>query len=309
MAQIMKSQFFSAFAPCGLFPFAMLLATASAWFYMQAGINPGAIIGLVSLANIVILVCAERLFPYRKDWQSNHQDIITDLLHNLLNSYAFREVCKISLIAMLLPLTAAIAAHGSWWPHQWPLWLQVALTLAAAELGYYWIHRFSHEKPDLWPFHAIHHSAPRLYWLNAGREHPIGVALFYIAGALPLIILGAPAEALLFFYVIEAVHGQFQHCNVRLILGPLNRIFSSADLHRWHHSDCISEANNNYGLTLSIWDSVFGTRYLPTGREVTHIGLSGMPNFPQSFGQQMLAPLSWRKLQNRERQVVDTLHP
>ena len=305
----MTAKILPGLARCGLFPFALMLATASAWWYASGGVDHGIIIGLVSLANIAMLIVAERLLPYRHDWQTSHHDILTDLLHNLLNSYAFRELCKVSLLAMLLPLTAATAAHGAWWPHHWPLWLQVVLTLAAAELGYYWIHRLSHERAALWPFHAIHHSAPRLYWLNAGREHPIGVALFYVAGALPLIILGAPAETLLFFYVIEAVHGQFQHCNVSLALGPLNRIFSSADLHRWHHSDDIREANNNFGLTLSIWDSVFGTRYLPEEKEVEHIGISGMPDFPQSFGQQMLAPLRWSKLQNKERQTANGLRP
>ena len=30
-----------------------------------------------------------------------------------------------------------------------------------------------HEVPWLWRFHATHHSAPRLYWLNAGRFHPL----------------------------------------------------------------------------------------------------------------------------------------
>jgi sterol desaturase/sphingolipid hydroxylase (fatty acid hydroxylase superfamily) len=57
--------------------------------------------------------------------------------------------------------------------------------------------------------------------------------------------------------------GIFQHANVQLRLGPLNWFFSMAELHRWHHSRTVEEANHNYGQTISVWDWVFGTRYLP----------------------------------------------
>lgn len=98
----------------------------------------------------------------------------------------------------------------------------------------------------------MHHSAKRLYWLNAGRDHPLVILVFYLAGAVPLVLIGAPLEVLTLFFVLEAVHGLFQHANVNVKLGPLNWVFSMAELHRWHHSRELKQANHNYGLTLIV---------------------------------------------------------
>ena len=54
---------------------------------------------------------------------------------------------------------------------------QLPLALVVAELVEYSFHRLMHEVPWLWRFHATHHSAPRLYWLNAARFHPIDLFL------------------------------------------------------------------------------------------------------------------------------------
>ena len=64
---------------------------------------------------------------------------------------------------------------------------------------------------------------------------------------------------LLLYTVWVSVHGLFQHCNVRLRLGPLNYIFSMCELHRWHHSLKLEEANSNYGNNILFWDLVFDT--------------------------------------------------
>ena len=65
--------------------------------------------------------------------------------------------------------------------------------------------------------------------------------------------------------VFTGVHGLLQHCNVDLKHGIFNHIFATADLHRWHHSADFDESNRNFGNNLSIWDTLFGTRYLPGG--------------------------------------------
>jgi sterol desaturase/sphingolipid hydroxylase (fatty acid hydroxylase superfamily) len=36
----------------------------------------------------------------------------------------------------------------------------------------YWAHRWSHEIPYLWRFHAIHHSSERMDWVGGIRVHP-----------------------------------------------------------------------------------------------------------------------------------------
>jgi sterol desaturase/sphingolipid hydroxylase (fatty acid hydroxylase superfamily) len=181
------------------------------------------------------------------------------------------------------------------WPTGWPLAAQLGLALVIAELPQYWLHRLQHEQDWLWRFHAVHHAAPRLYWLNAARFHPVDIWLLYVVGYTPLVILGCPAEVIALFALFDAVFGMLQHANIEIRLGPLNRVFSAAEPHRWHHSRTIREANNNYGSNLIIWDLVFGTFFLPPDREPpTAIGIADLPAFPTGYLAQLAAPFRWR---------------
>ncbi len=107
--------------------------------------------------------------------------------------------------------------------------------------------------------------------------------------------LGAGEGILLIVSVWIAVHGLFQHANIHVRLGPLNWIFSMAELHRWHHSRVLEEANANYGNNILFWDIVFGTVYWPRDRDASEdIGLSEMEGFPTTWGAQMLVPWRWK---------------
>ena len=54
-----------------------------------------------------------------------------------------------------------------------PIWASVLAGLMAGEIGYYWGHRWSHEIPFLWSFHAVHHSAEEIDFLVHTRNHPL----------------------------------------------------------------------------------------------------------------------------------------
>jgi sterol desaturase/sphingolipid hydroxylase (fatty acid hydroxylase superfamily) len=183
------------------------------------------------------------------------------------------------------------------WPTEWPLLAQIFLVMVIGELPGYWVHRGQHEWDWLWRFHAVHHSAPRLYWLNAGRFHPIDSFMTFAPSYLLLVILGSGEVMLAYFGLVSTVHGIFQHANLQLRLGPLNWIFSMAELHRWHHSQTVFEANHNYGQTISIWDWVFGTRYLPADREPPEdIGIANLEAFPMTWWAQVLSPFRWARI-------------
>ncbi len=292
-----------------IFPVTLFGLLTLSYVLYQLSVDPALIIAGASISTLSIIAIAERLMPFRDDWNRNHGDIATDICHNLLSSFSSREIYKLIFIALLAPVVMALSSNvhssdgqSSLWGQylaDLPLVLQLFVLAAIAEFGNYWVHRASHETDWLWRFHAVHHSPKRLYWLNAGRDHPVSVFFFYIAASVPLILLGAGKDVLLLYYVMEAVHGLFQHCNIRLRLGPLNWLFSMAELHRWHHSVKIKEANANYGLTLIIWDVVFGTRYLPDSNGPDHIGIH-QSDFPTRFWQQMQIPFKWSSLQASE---------
>jgi sterol desaturase/sphingolipid hydroxylase (fatty acid hydroxylase superfamily) len=282
------------------FPFTLGLSLWLAHELWQAGQAPGSVIGLSSLAAIALIALCERLAPHRREWNQNHGDVITDVAHNVVTSFGLRELLKLGFAVTLVPLVAGLAARNGLdpWPHTWPLALQLVLAAVLSEFGTYWMHRIAHERDFFWRFHSVHHSPARIYWLNAGRDHPLGMLLDYSAGALPLIVAGAPAEVIVYFYVFESVMGLVQHANVRHEMGWGHYVFSSAVLHRWHHSDVLAEANSNYGSSLIVWDLVFGTYFNPPGRELgpERIGLAAMREFPQRFWASWTVPVRWKAL-------------
>lgn len=76
------------------------------------------------------------------------------------------------------------------------------------------------------------------------------------------------------------------------ILGPIMRkLFNSPEMHIWHHSYELPEERRygvNFGLTLAIWDYLFGTAYVPhEGRDIA-LGFPGVEKFPQGFVGQSL---------------------
>ena len=278
-----------------IFPVTLAVGLWATVAAMAEGFAPAAALGIASLSCMLVVAVAERLIPFRADWNQSQGDILTDFLHSLLSSYLCIEIVKLGLLVALLPLAGSLSAsYGSpLWPTSWSIWAQLALAAVVIEFGCYWIHRVGHEVEFFWRFHSVHHSPERLYWLNAGRDHPVGAALTTLASLPAAIVLGVPEQCMALYFVLQSIHGLFQHANIDVRLGPLNWIFSMAELHRWHHSKKLEEANTNYGLTLICWDVVFGTRILPNSRGPEVIGIEAMPRFPKSYWEQVTVPFRW----------------
>jgi len=70
-------------------------------------------------------------------------------------------------------------------------------------------------------------------------------------------------------------------------LGPIMKyIFNHPEMHIWHHSHDLPEERRtgiNFGLTLAIWDYIFGTAFIPhNGRDIK-LGFPGVEEFPDDF--------------------------
>ena len=281
----------------GTFPVMFGVVMGLGMYGIVHGWDPAATAMGLTASVVLALLALERVHPYQREWLRSHGDIKTDLLHNLVNFW-IPEVYTVVFVGGLTVVAARLSnAFGMpLWPSRWPLVAQLLSALVIGELGTYWIHRWMHENAFLWRFHAAHHSAPRLYWLNAGRFHPIDLFTQQFLALTPLVLMGAGNGIIALHTLFTAVHGMFQHCNVRIRLGPLNWLFSMAELHRWHHSKRLEEANTNYGANIIWWDIVFGTRFLPGDREPpTEIGIDTLPNFPGSYWAHLLSPIRWRE--------------
>ncbi len=272
------------------------------WLLVRAsdgGNPPGYLLPALVGGSAVLIALCEHLLPFAPEWNRPRGDLLTDALHSTLSSIAVPALYRAMLLALLAPFAAALARAwgGSLWPTGQSLWIQGPLACLLAEATSYWAHRLAHEHDLLWRLHATHHSPGRLYGLNAGRDHPLGVLLLLGSEMLPLVVLGATEGAFAFYALTTGIVGLFQHANVDIRLGPLNWIFSAAELHRWHHSKVIAEANSNYGSNLIVWDVVFGTRFLPAGRHPPlDVGIAGLEHFPRDYWRQLAVPFRWRRL-------------
>jgi sterol desaturase/sphingolipid hydroxylase (fatty acid hydroxylase superfamily) len=275
-----------------LFPAVLVAAIGGSSWFLERGASIGTVVGITSILCICAVVIAERLLPYRSDWNRSQGDLAID------SAYLPMSVGVNMLIEPLVVLIGV--AFGSFlssaigtglWPTAWPLLGQLALACVVAELFDYWAHRVMHENGRLWRFHAIHHSAPRLYWLNATRAHPCEMLLRGTVGMLPMAILGANDVLFAMLGIVNVSVGLFQHANIDFRLGPLSWIFSVGELHRWHHSAVIDEANRNYGNNFIFWDAVFGTRLFPPDRhQPAALGIGGVDDFPRTLLAQLAAP-------------------
>jgi sterol desaturase/sphingolipid hydroxylase (fatty acid hydroxylase superfamily) len=257
------------------------------------GIDSDLIVVAAPAVAAAVIFCLERLIPFERAWTMHGPEVLTDLAHLVVSSGLVPLLYQSSIALGLLRVGEALAhlVGRALWPTGWPLWAQCVLACAIGEFFYYWAHRAGHAVPWLWRFHAIHHSSHRLYWLNVVRFHPVDALLQLVGHVGPLGLLGAPPRVIATVVAATSVHGLLQHSNVDLRLGPLNWIFSAAELHRWHHARDVSRANHNYGQVVLIWDVVFGTRYLPEERPPADVGLAEPAHFPQTYLAQVLSSI------------------
>ncbi len=72
-----------------------------------------------------------------------------------------------------------------------------------------------------------------------------------------------------------------------VILGPLMKyVFNSPEMHIWHHAYELPagrEYGINFGLTLAIWDYIFGTAVIPHDGKDIRLGFPGIEEYPNKF--------------------------
>ena len=258
---------------------------------------------LVMLPTIVAFYAAvalcERVAPYRREWNEPQGDVRTDLVYLLVAGPAVSALAGATVQAGAFAGAALVSERlgATLWPTSWPIAAQLFLAILVAEFGHYWFHRLSHENPWVWRLHATHHSAPRLYWLNATRFHPLDLFCLIACQSVPLILLGAPPRAFLAYSLFAAVYGQLQHGNVAFATWPFDRLLSTPGLHRFHHATTSREGNTNYGAILITWDVVFGSFFRPRDRAFEGpVGIGKLPRFPQRFAAQLASPFRWRRV-------------
>ncbi len=217
---------------------------------------------------IVIFVPLEQFFAVRKA-RLFYQGWTTNLAWYFLNAVVATALLGPPTLLIGWAMHAVVPAAIPDAVQTLPLWLRMILALVVGEIGFYWGHRWSHELPLLWRFHAVHHSAEHIHFLVNTRAHPLDVVFTRLCGLPLLYATGLAATvgphpalvpALVLF--IGSLWSFFIHANLRWRFGPLEEVLASPAFHHWHHT-YDDHKDRNYASMVPVLDRVFGTFYLP----------------------------------------------
>ena len=219
-----------------------------------------------------VFIPFERLASLHPRQRILRQGWAMDLLTGVMNG----------LLLYVVLLTAlggvnAVAALGAPQLRQWievrSILTQSIIALIVGDLGVYGIHRLQHTLPWLWRFHAVHHSAEEMDWMVGFRFHPLDIFLLRLASLGPLVALNISPAAIAVFMGVSGWQAWLVHANIRMPYGPLRWLLVSPEFHHWHHSAEQDAYNTNYASLLASWDVLFGTLFLPRGRQPLHYGI------------------------------------
>jgi sterol desaturase/sphingolipid hydroxylase (fatty acid hydroxylase superfamily) len=226
----------------------------------------------------------ERLRPVRRPPGFGWARYATDVLHLTVGDTIIRLgvilVLAMAIGNVTIPYSAA----------RLPLWLQLILVVAICDFIVWLTHRACHAVPFLWEFHKIHHSSKHLDWLAAHRVHPVEQIPAAVLVQLPVLLLGFSPSVVILYNMIYQWHAFLLHSNVKVSLGPLERVIATNRFHHWHHADHIEAYDRNFGAQLTIWDTIFGTRHTPNRPRPERFGVDDAPR--ESFVAHILSPFA-----------------
>ncbi|HEX6960189.1 MAG TPA: sterol desaturase family protein [Ferrovibrio sp.] len=159
-----------------------------------------------------------------------------------------------------------------------PAGVAVAVSVLALDLLIYAQHVAFHKIGPLWRLHRMHHADLDIDVTTGARFHTVEILLSMGLKVGAVLLLGAPALAVLLFEVLLNATSMFNHANI--VLPPaldrvLRLIVVTPDMHRIHHSWHRDETDSNFGFNLPWWDRLFSTyRAQPRdGHQAMTIGL------------------------------------
>jgi sterol desaturase/sphingolipid hydroxylase (fatty acid hydroxylase superfamily) len=234
--------------------------------------------------------------PWREGQARFRKDFWLDFFYMFFNFFLFSlvvfaaasqvvvELFKSGLEAVGISNLLAVEVQS------WAPWAHLLLGFVVRDFVQWWTHRLLHRVPWLWRFHQVHHSVEQMGFAAHLRYHWMENVVYRTIEYLPLALIGIGLRDFFAIHLFTLAVGHFNHANFSLPLGPLKYLFNNPDMHIWHHAKHMPSSHPhgiNFGLTLSVWDYLFGTAYMPhSGRDI-ELGYEGMETLPRGFWGQL----------------------
>ena len=243
--------------------------------------------GLIAISLFVWIL--EIVFPWRKEQSVFRKDFWLDGFYMFFNFFIFS--IAISGFYMLLQVgfsdigitNKSIALIA---PSTWPLWLQLLVFFIILDFVQWFTHTLLHKYSFLWKFHKVHHSVKEMGFAAHLRYHWME-NIFYkpLKTFAVMILFGFEPEQAYIVHFIAITIGHFNHANIKITWGPLKYIINNPVMHLHHHAYDVPEGRYgvNFGISLSLWDYIFKTNYIPEDSGTIDLGFPGVDKFPKNF--------------------------
>ncbi len=236
--------------------------------------------------------CLELLVPWRKTQKAFRKDFWLDAFYMFFNFFLFSLIAynALSNVAVeafndflgLFGVTNVVAFEI----HSWPYWAQLLTLFVLADFIQWNTHRLLHRVPWLWEFHKVHHSVKEMGFAAHLRFHWMETIIYKSIQYIPLAMIGFGITDFILVHLFALSVGHLNHANLGWDYGPLKYVLNNPRMHIWHHAKALPETHPygvNFGITLSVWDYLFGTSHIPfSGRDI-ELGFNDEDQFPQDF--------------------------
>ena len=247
----------------------------------------------------------EVIMPWRKKQAVFRKDFWLDAFYMFFNFYIFNLLIYAALssvtVRALKDMLAPLGYEGghlidlSGLPWGWEL----LIFFFIADFVQWGVHVMLHRVPFLWKFHKVHHSVKEMGFAAHLRYHFLETFAYQSVKYVTLsMIFGFTLENAFIVYTLTVLIGHLNHANLGWDYGPLKYLFNNPKMHIWHHSKELPQSHPygmNFGISLSLWDYIFKTAYVPSSGRDIELGFEEDENYPESFLGQVVQPFKSEK--------------
>ena len=236
----------------------------------------------------------EILFPWRKHQSIFRKDFWLDGFYMFFNFFIFAIVIN-GVYKMLevgfkeFGVSASSLALIDM--SAWSTGLQLLVFFVLLDFVQWLTHIALHKFPLLWRFHKVHHSVKEMGFAAHLRYHWMENIFYKPLKTFGVMLLGGfePEQAYIVHFAAIAI-GHFNHANIKITWGPFKYIFNNPVMHLYHHSYTLPKGSYgvNFGISLSLWDYLFKTNYIPEDSGTIKLGYPGDESMPRGFFKQLV---------------------